>query len=529
MTAPRIVVEDTVVTTPDGVRLATDVTVADDGHRHPVLLMRTPYSRASVRGFYDAIGLARLGWAVVTQDVRGRWDSTGDFVPFANERADGFVAVEWCASQPWSNGAVAMTGGSYNGGTQWLAAADGPRGLRAISPAVIGPSIRDDVTYENGVAQFGLFTGWALGVTAMGSRLDADTVKEARAELDAWPALAERPLAETVLARATPAGLRWLSYEDDGFWAAQDVSAVIDSVNVAGYHLAGWHDIFVEGNLRAYQAMTASSRSDEVRASQRLVVGPWAHATMLRRTTGELDFGVAADGAMNGLVEEQLMFLTEAVAGRPVPGGARIYVMGRNEWIDLPSWPPPATATVLHLGADGTLSFDGPGEAAADSYAHDPASPVPTWGGRTLHPVLPEPGPRDQREVESRPDVLVFTTDELASDLTVMGLVRAHVAFASTATEADVTVKLVDVYPDGRAMLVVDSIRHVSLTPGSPTLVTVEVGSTGQTFAAGHRIRVEIASSNYPRFGLSPAATQTIHHGGRTESRLELPVYTDQA
>jgi putative CocE/NonD family hydrolase len=523
----RIVVDDTVVTTPDGVRLATDVTVADDGQRHPVLLIRTPYSRASVRGFYDAIGLARIGWAVVTQDVRGRWDSTGDFTPFANERADGFLTVEWCASQTWSNGAVAMTGGSYNGGTQWLAAADNPRGLRAISPAVIGPSIRDDVTYENGVPQLGIFSSWALGVTAAGSRLDADVVKEAAAELDAWPGILARSLDETVLNRATPIGLRWLTHaDDDGFWSAQDVSAVIDSVNVAGYHLAGWHDIFVEGNLRAYQAMTAPSRPDEVRASQRLVVGPWAHATMLRRITGELDFGIAADGTLNGLVEEQLGFLTAAVAGQPVPSGARVYVMGRNEWIDLSSWPPPATTTALHLGAEGTLTFDGPGDVGADSYVHDPSSPVPTWGGRTLHPVLPEPGPRDQREIEARPDVLIYTSDPLASDLTVMGAVRAHVAFASTADEADVAVKLVDVHPDGRAMLVVDSIRHVSATPGTPSQVAVEVGSTAQTFAAGHRIRVEIASSNFPRFGLSPAGTQTVHHGGRTESRLELPIYT---
>lgn len=526
MTAPKLVVNDTVVTTPDGVELATDVTVADDGERHPVLLIRTPYSRAAVRGMYDAIGLARIGWAVVTQDVRGRWDSTGDFVPFANERADGFHTVEWCADQPWSNGSVAMTGGSYMGGTQWLAAADSPRGLKAISPAIIGPNGRDDVVYENGVAQLGLFTAWALGVTAAGSRLDADIVKTATAELDGWPAIVGQPLDESVLPQATPIGLRWLTYaDDDGFWAGQDVSKVIDTVSVAGYHLAGWHDVFCEGNLRAYQAMTAPSKAEEVRASQRLVVGPWAHLTMLRRLTGELDFGVAADGILNGLVEEQVRFLMAAVAGRPVPSGARVYVMGRNEWIDLPSWPPAATTTALHLGAEGTLSFDGPGDAGADSYVHDPAAPVPTAGGRTLHPVQPEPGPRDQRAIEERADVLVYTSDVLASDLTVMGAVRAHLTFASTADEADVTVKLVDVYPDGRAMLVVDSIRHVSATAGTASEVTVEVGSTAQTFAAGHRIRIEIASSNYPRFGLSPAGTQTVHHGGRTEARLELPVY----
>ena len=180
----------------------------------------------------------------------------------------------------------------------------------------------------------------------------------------------------------------------------------------------------------------------------------------------------------------------------------------------------------MYLAGDGSLSWSAPAGTGTDRYRHDPDHPVPTFGGRTLHPVPPAAGPLDQRQVEERPDVLVYTSSPLDRDLTVVGAVRAHVVFASTASTADVTVKLVDVHPDGQAMLVVDSIRRIrECVPGEPTDVDVQVGSTAITFRAGHRIRVEIASSNYPRFDTCAAAEQTIHHGGRALSQVVLPVY----
>jgi uncharacterized protein len=524
----RITCLDTTVTTADGLALATDVTVADDGERHPVLLCRTPYGRSSVRGSHDAIGLARLGWAVVTQDVRGRWDSPGDFSPFRSERSDGARTVAWCGSQPWSNGAVAMAGASYNGFTQWLAAAERPAALRAIAPAVAGPAIRSAV-YEGGALQLGVFSSWTLGIGALGSNLDAAVVESAIAELDTWPTQLGNPPGHTTLARISPDWHRWLDPDDPDLWDQLDAgSAILDEHRdpLAGYHLAGWHDLFCESTIAGYRLLAGPDVDERTRARQRLVVGPWSHASMLRRTTGRLDFGVAAQGDFNGLFDEQLAFLTGGVAGADVPSGVRVFVMGANRWLDLAEWPPAATPVPVYLAAGGTLSWSTPPDTGTDRYRHDPADPVPTSGGRTLHPVPPEAGPLDQRPVEERPDVLVYTTPPLERDLTVIGTVRAHLAFSATAQTTDVTVKLVDVHPDGRAMLVVDSIRRLrDLVPGRAGEVELAVGSTAMTFGPGHRIRVEIASSNYPRFDTCAASDQTVHHGGPTPSRVVLPLY----
>ncbi|HZC28067.1 MAG TPA: CocE/NonD family hydrolase [Actinopolymorphaceae bacterium] len=528
-TVSRVTCLDTAVTMPDGVALATDVTVADDGAQHPVLLIRTPYSRASVRGFHDAIGLARLGWAVVTQDVRGRWDSPGAFSPFRSERVDGATTVAWCAAQPWSNGGVAMAGASYMGFSQWLAAADRPAALRVIAPAIAGPTIRDAI-YEGGALQLGVFSSWTLGIGALGSNLDADVVAAAIGDLDSWPDVLRDGTEKTALPRISPDWVRWLDPDDAELWSSLDAgAALLDGSSPrsqpAGYHLAGWHDLFCESTIRGYSLLTGPDVDDGVRSRQRLVVGPWAHLSMLRRTTGRLDFGTAAQGDFSGLFEDQFAFLTGGVAGQDMPSGVRVFVMGANRWLDLSGWPPPSTDTPLYLAGEGTLSWSPPAEAGSDRYHHDPADPVPTRGGRTLHPVPPDPGPLDQRAVEQRPDVLVYTSAPLDRDVTIIGTVRARLTFASTADRADVAVKLVDVHPDGRAMLVVDSIQRAATTPGTPQEVGVDVGSTALVFAAGHRIRIEIASSNYPRFDTCAAADQTVHHGGRALSHLTLPVH----
>lgn len=531
-TNARVINDETYLSTTDGARLATDVTVADDGARHPVLLVRTPYGRASARAGFDPPGLARLGWAVVVQDCRGRWDSPGSFTPFAYERSDGAFTVRWCAEQPWSDGSVAMAGASYVGMTQWLAAAEHPPGLRAIAPTVTAADLRDGCTFEGGALRLGVFAGWALEIGALGSHLEPETVREAIDELDRWPEAARARLDRTVVERISPAGTAWFDHGNEEFWGPLNTFPAMADMDLAGYHVAGWHDIFCDANLAAYEGMTAPQRPDRVRRRQRLVVGPWAHTSVLHRTTGQLDFGTAADGQLHALIDEQVRFLTAAVTGpadAELPGGAHIFVMGRNRWHDFASWPPPTTPTAYHLASGGRLTASPTPEAGADRVRHDPADPVPTLGGRTLHPGLPEAGPIDQRELETRDDMLVYTSDPLADELTIVGAVRARVMFESTATPADLTAKLVDVHPDGRAMLVVDSVRRVGSTPGRAAEVEVDLGSTALTFGAGHRIRVELASSNFPKYDLChPAAgtsVQTIHHGGRTGSAIVLPVW----
>lgn len=524
--APRVVCLDTEVVLPDGVRLATDVFLPDDGQRHPVLLVRTPYGRGGSRGAYDAAGMARLGWAVVVQDVRGRWDSEGEFNPFENEADDGAATIAWCVAQSWANGKVAMIGASYLGFVQWLAASRKPAGLVAIAPTVTAAEFRDDVTFEGGALSLGTFSSWAVGVSALGSNLDAELKQESLRALDGWPGLLASPLSETVLPKLTPTGLDWIDFDNIERWDRLNVSRSLGDLDLAGYHLAGWHDIFCEGNLNAFAALTSAERPDSVRNKQRLVVGPWAHGTMLRRVTGELDFGVLAAGDFNGVVEEQIAFLTGAVADAPeLPNGVRLFVMGDNKWVDFDAWPVPTSPVSLYLAADSRLTQSPSETVGADRWQHDPGSPVPNAGGRTLHPIPPAPGPLDQRAIESRSDVVVYTSDVLEHDLTIIGGVRAELYFESTEPVADVTVKLVDVYPDERALLVVDSIRRVRGGGAGGGPVEVEVGSTALTFKAGHRVRIEVASSNFPKYDVSPKADQTVHHGGRAPSRIVLPVY----
>jgi putative CocE/NonD family hydrolase len=250
--------------------------------------------------------------------------------------------------------------------------------------------------------------------------------------------------------------------------------------------------------------------------------------------TAHLDFGAKANGVTEGVPGEQLQFVRDAIDGKPTVSGVRAFVMGTNSWIDLDDWPPPSTPTRLWLDVDGeagranvgALNWQRPRLTGTDRYRHDAAYPVPTMGGRSMNAALPMAGPMDQTPVEARPDVLVYSTRPLTHNLTVAGPVTAQIGFQSSAERADVTVKLVDVYRDGRAINIADSVRRVQCRPGEPQLVSVDVGSTAITFRRGHRIRVEIASSNFPRFDVLDSAEQAVQRGGSFASYVELPVYS---
>lgn len=533
--SPRLLLTEARVPMRDGAALLADVAVPDDGELHPVLLVRSPYGRAALRAGHDPVGLARQGWAVVTQDVRGRFTSEGEFVPFHQELADGADTVAWCARQPWSDGRVAMTGASYNGATQWLAAAAGPPELKAISPVVSSLDYRDGWTYEGGAFRFGFMTSWALGFASTDPRGPASRSRRAAAKLDRWPGRTRRPPDDPQVAALFPAYGHWAAREDQEYWRPIDVRRRVRQMDLAGYHVAGWYDIFCEASIEAYQAMVAGSASEYSRRSQRLVIGPWTHTGVYFPGTAYATFGSAANGIARGIPQEMLVFLRDALDRRPVPSGVSVFVLGTNRWAEFDSWPPPSEPILLHLtssggaagdgaAADGRLLAAAPEQAGVDRYRHDPADPVPNNGGRTLSPGLPLAGPVDQRPIESRPDVLVYTGDRLTRDLTVIGPVKAFIRFASSAPDADVAVKLVDVHPDGTAMNVVDSVQRTAWHTGRPRRVEVSVGSTAITFRRGHRIRVEISSANFPHLDCLPAATQSVHHGPRAGSYLQLPV-----
>lgn len=539
MGAAAVRFDDVVVPMSDGACLAADVVTVDDGVPRPTLLVRTPYSRAGARAADDAVALARVGWSVVLQDVRGRFDSEGTFDPFRQEVADGHDTVEWCARQPWSDGRVVTWGASYVGATQMLAAAAAPPSLRGICPMVTAARYDDGWTYEGGALQLGFVLPWSILMASSDPRADAARLAEAASWTGRWGELYRTPLGSSPARALSVPFDRWLGQDPAG-WEGTDVLDALRGVDVPGFHVAGWYDLFCDGSLEAWQALTDPRPDGRPRAPQRMVVGPWIHAGLFLDMTAEVDFGPAANGVATDVRGEALRWLRRAIDGEPVEGGLRAFVMGSGEWRDLDAWPPPSTPTDLWLESDvegGGLSLDVPERPGVDGYRHDPDDPVPTRGGRSLGPFLPPAGPVDQRPIEGRSDVLVYTSEPLEGPLTILGDVTATIRFASSGRSADVAVKLVDVHPDGRALNVVDSVRRVDVPDDGPQDVVVHLGATAMCFLTGHRVRVHVSSSNFPRLDRNPSdgtpagaatvlhpADQRVHTGGPEGSRITLPV-----
>ncbi len=534
----------------DGVRLATDVYRPDVARRVPAILVRTPYGKPRqlipyYRAFVDR------GYAVVIQDVRGRYGSEGVFDPPRQEVADGGDTLDWIARQPWSNQRVGMLGGSYLGIAQWKAALSGNSHLKAIFPVVAGcDEYRDRFYSRGGAFKLGQRLVW------MSENVRAREFRRPEMAKFIWH-LPLRSSDRTATGRTVgffQSAINHPAY--DAYWRGLSTAEQIERVRVPVFIAGGWFDNFVESDLEAFQALRALGRP--VRA----MIGPWAHS-MAYEFPG---VGLGA-GAKVPLRRWQLEWFDRYVRdGAPpnaVPPGAplRIFVMGINQWRDEQEWPL-ARARVTHFylasngransaAGDGVLRLTPSASfGAPDSFIYDPRSPVPTTGGAICcnHEILP-PGPLDQRAVERRSDVLVYSTSPLHDDVEVTGPVRAVLWVSTTAPDTDFTVKLVDVYPDGTARILTDGIQRLRyreslaasspVEPGKVYRITVEAGVTSNVFLKGHRIRVEIASSNFPRFDRNPntgafvadekqtrKAAQTVFHDHARPSHVLLQLVT---
>ncbi|MDQ1689308.1 MAG: uncharacterized protein QOK42_2283 [Frankiaceae bacterium] len=540
----RVIVEPTTVAARDGVRLTTEVTRVDDAARRPALLVRTPYGAGAMRASQDAVALAREGWAVIVQDVRGRFGSEGTFEPFVQEATDGYDAVQWAAGQPWCDGRVAMSGLSYVGATQWAAAVTSPPALMAINPMLAAGDLSPAWMHEGGAFQLGMVQPWALGLASTAPGITDELRKLIGWVGQQWQQVYELPQSQDPVPHLFAPYRRWREAAASGGWDAADVSRHYDKVSPAVFQVAGWYDIFCESALRHHQALDA--RPDA--PPHRLVIGPWAHTERLSNLYPEFDFGGNANGVFRDLVGEGTRWMRDHLDGRDVAGGVDCFVMGSHEWRQFPSWPPPPAHEVrLFLSSgpagansdsgDGVLDWSASPDPGEDRYDYDPLHPVPTRGGRILGPYLPMAGPVDQRPVEQRRDVLVYTGAPVREAVTVIGTVRAELVVESSAPSADFTVKLCDVHPDGRVFNIVDSVRRVRLTPGTPQSVEVTVGSTAHCYLPGHRLRIEVSSSNFPRLDRNPSsgedpaaatallpAAQRLHWGAGSETSIVLPI-----
>ena len=529
----------------DGVVLRADVWRPDTDARVPVLLQRTPYDKALWLLAHAPIEPGRAGeagYAVVIQDVRGRFASDGSFEPFRQELADGVDSVAWAASQPWADGWVATYGASYVGATQLLAAVGAPPALGASVPWVTASEYYEGWTYQGGALQLGVALMWAVGLAGG---------EAARSFLlDPWRAYERLPVAaQPVLRESAPFFFEWLAHPArDSYWRESAIADHYADVRTPMLHVGGWNDIFLSGTLRNFCGLRAAGVP-----GQRLLVGPWAHGTM-GEMIGDVSYG--PDGSRWTIDSTQLHldFFAEARQGREAAPPIRVFVLGANRWRDEDDWPPPdVTERRLFLRAGGGVTWDAPGDGEAVlEYTYDPADPVPTAGGQTLlpgHEISIMLGQRDQAQVEARRDVLVYRSAPLERELEIAGSVRLVLYAASSARDTDWTARLVDVHPDGRAIGVVDGIlraryrggtdRAELLEPGCAYVFEIDVGDTCLALAPGHRLGLQVSSSNFPRFDRNPntgdvpaearaadfiAARQTVFQDAARASHLVLPI-----
>lgn len=571
----RVVIERHVpVTTRDGTVLVADVWRPDDAGRHPTLLQRSPYSKSPGRisivdAGLDPLRAVEQGYVVVLQDVRGRFASQGTFDPFRQEGSDGADTIGWASAQPWSNGAIGMYGGSYFGATQLLAAAAKPPALRAITPAVTASEYYEGWTYQGGAFQLGFVLFWAL------SALAPDAIARRRPEerprfeallsdalADPWGTYRRLPLGDLGgLEELIPYYADWLAHDTrDDFWRERAPNERYGSVAVTGLHLGGWYDIFAAGTIENFVRLQSEAATDEARKGQRLFMGPWSHASY-GDVIGEIEFGPAAAWDAFDTTAWHLEWFDEQLRGlESKVAPVRIFLMGANTWLDEPAWPPPGVALeAWHLhsrgaaaSGEGVLSRAAPAGEEPDTFVYHPSDPVPTHGGATILPgflVGMRTGPLDQRGLEARPDVLVYTSDPLPADLDVIGSVEAVLHVATSGDDTDFTAKLVDVHADGGAFIVCDGIRALRhrdslerrsrVRPDESYELAVSLGPTATRFRRGHCIRLEVSSSNFPRFARNPnsgvapttatgadliSARQVVYHDAARPSRLVLPV-----
>ncbi|MFL5663761.1 MAG: CocE/NonD family hydrolase [Ktedonobacteraceae bacterium] len=534
----------------DGVRLATDVYRPADGGPVPVLLSRLPYNKElpmMAQAAIDPLRAVQAGYAVVLQDCRGRFASEGEFTPIVNEASDGADALAWIAQQPWSTGQVGTVGGSYLGFTQWLLAREQPETLRAMAPAIttsdyyIAPWRHTGGVFELGISLF-----WSLGMVP--EELQRQ-VRQGKAGMEQMGALMQvmsqasaqfehLPLVDMPLLRAfAPYYFEWLAHPNyDDYWRSMAHKTYYEQITVPTLNIGGWYDIFLGGTLENYTGMKQRGGSAVARQHQRLLIGPWSHGS-LTGVFPERSYGLTASGDVVDLVGVQLRWYDHWLKGvengveqdKPV----KLFVMGLDQWREEDDWPLPDTQFrpyYLHSGGhansaagDGTLSTEAPtAEEAEDVYLYDPRRPVPTVGGAILLSLALgiDQGPRDQRSVEAREDVLCYSTPILEQPVEVTGPIELVLFVSSSARDTDFTGKLVDVYPDGRAEILTDGILRARYRESFSEVKLLELEqiyelrldlwATSNLFKAGHRIRLEVSSSNFPRFDRNPNTGGTI-------------------
>jgi hypothetical protein len=576
---------DVSATMRDGVLLRANVYRPVGDGRWPVLLTRLPYGKdlPGASSVLDPLTAARRGYVVIVQDTRGRFASEGAWEPMRNEALDGLDTLAWAAQLPYSNGEVGMFGASYFGFTQWATAVHNPPELKVMAPYITWNDPLNGLIFRGGAFELGTSASWQLmmGANVLMRRHmpDADPAQMGM-DLYGWvqdfdalgpqgywslPLKAYSPLAFKDIAPAffepiqTPMSRELVE--------PMAILGKHEQVTVHTFNIGGWYDIFLHATLENFRIMREHGSTPEARQSK-LLVGPWVHGGS-SNPVGEKNFGFASTPGLINLQSDIMSmqlrwfdhFLKQNDTGILSEAPVKLFIMGANRWRDEQEWPL-ARATEVHyylhsagqaqtLTGDGSLSTTVPAAEPSDHYAYDPANPVLTRGGALLMTPEYRPGVADQRVTEQRPDVLVYSTPVLEQDVEVTGPISVHLWASSSALDTDFVARLVDVYPDGYAQNLTDGIiraRYRDFTKGDePSLLEphqayaydIDLWATSNLFLQGHRIRLDITSSNFPRWDRNPntghdfgtdgpqdlvIAQQTILHDAEHASYITLPL-----
>jgi uncharacterized protein len=530
----------------DGTQLVANIFLPKTGGPFPIILMRTPYGKPGEK-FGEAKRYAEAGFALVAQDCRGRGDSPGLWDPFRFDPEDGFDTQEWVGHQPWCNGRLGTMGGSYVGWTQWASAPKGSAFLKTMVPMVPFNNVYRDIAYPGGAFQLSLLFGW--GAAVGGVTIDPKKLDEAfqYLPLNHWDDQFKK---EVFYLRD------WVNHNTyDDYWKQRGIDGHFADVTVPVLNIGGWYDIFSKTTLDMIRQVRHQSKNHWARRNQFAVIGPWGHGPDSTHL-GELDFGDAARLHVGDLQFKWYQYwLQDAETGVQDWPAYYLFVMGENKWRGEHQWPLARTEfTSFYLHGQGQantrrggglLNQDKPGAEKIDTFTYDASHPVPTRGGNNL--VGPPAGPFDQGSAEDRSDVLVYSTPPLDHPVEVTGPVKMILYAASSAPDTDFTAKLVDVHPDGKAYNLCDGIIRARyresftdpqpIQPGKIYRYDIDLWVTSNLFQTGHRLRVEVSSSNFPRFDRNPnsgkpfgtdtdllTASQTIFHDAEHPSHLVLPL-----
>ena len=557
----------------DGIILYADVYRPERQGQYPAILTRLPYNKnvefPKASGYMDPIAYVRAGYAVVIQDVRGTGASEGQAFFWRQELEDSYDSVEFIAAQPWCDGNIGMYGYSYFGYTQWTAAVTQPPHLKTICPGFTNTvphafpfSIKGDKL------RLKIHLSWSLIISTLGllrSRKSADMIKTQKDNLtylrdhfeeQSWfLPIKDSPAIRTIDDLGMTPGFSDLISHVDGaqFWEQIGGPLPLEKVKVPVFHVVGWYDVdMLPAVINSYLTLNRYGAFEGSQLKQKLLVGPWVHSSDMLNKVGELDFGQNSSGAVADITGMHIRWFDHWLKG--VNNGVRdeapirIFVMGSNKWRDENEWPLARTKYMeyyFHSGGqansrfgDGVLSEELPGDEQPDNYLYDPRNPVMSneMGA----------GAFDQQEIEKRPDVLVYTSEPLKSDLEVTGPIQIKIWASSSAVDTDFTGKLVDVWPNGKAYNICEGIirtgykqseRPKPLKPGGVGQYVIDMGATSNVFKAGHCIRVEISSSDFPHWERNlntghpigqdatiNSAMQTIHHTSQLSSHIVLPI-----